>query len=109
MRIYTQAAFVFRHPILLDETVITRAKEIKDVPEWVEKDKTFIDGRSAGLIEVLTSREGELKAELKAADKKPTARGSKKNPPKPESDEPESDAEKDRPDADDEDITPPEE
>ena len=74
MRLYSKVAFVFHMP---DSRVIVREKiganQIKDVPDWVEKDPTFVVGKKAGLIEVLENREAEKKAEIEAAQK-PTRR-----------------------------------
>lgn len=79
MRLYSKVAFVFQHhDSVAQERVTIKCNEIKDVPDWVKKDKTFIDGKAAGLIEVLENREQELKAELKATEKPKTeAKGPK--------------------------------
>lgn len=68
MRIYSKVAFCFHKPdsgLVVRETV--NANEIKDVPDWVAKDLTFITGKKAGLIEVLESREQQINAEKEAA------------------------------------------
>ncbi len=66
MRIYSKVAFAFFEPgkeRTYKNAVEVPARGIVDVHDWVKKDRTFQNGVEAGLIEVLATREQQLKAE----------------------------------------------
>lgn len=68
MKIFTKVAFLFRNPEKSSDEVRTRALDFAIVPEWVRHDLQFQRGLRAGEIEIIQSREQEIKAEHVAAD-----------------------------------------
>ncbi len=69
MRLFTKVSFVFFPPEGVEgKPYRTRLKGFHDdVPEWVKKDIMFRRGIEAGEIEVLDSREKQLKVEAREA------------------------------------------
>lgn len=71
MRIFTKSRYVFFAPKGIDEKEVhTPLKGFVDVPEWVADNVMFKRGVGAGDIEVINSREKQIKAEHAAADVK---------------------------------------
>jgi len=67
MRIFTKSRYVFLPPAgVNDKAVHTPLKFFVDVPDWVKKDNLFQLGVKAGDIEVINSREKQLKVEAEA-------------------------------------------
>lgn len=70
LKVYAKATFAIGKPGDLEKPLhVIRANQIDaDVPDWANDDLTFKNGVKAGLIEIITNREEEIKAEHKAAD-----------------------------------------
>lgn len=71
MRIFTKSRYVFFPPKGIEvKEVHTPLKGFADVPDWVADDVMFRRAVEVGDIEVINSREKQLKAENEAADVK---------------------------------------
>lgn len=63
MRIFTKKAFIFFNKSEEDKAIVTKALAFDDVPDWVKKDPTYKAGLADGDIEVIVTREQQIKAE----------------------------------------------
>lgn len=70
LKVYAKATFAIGKPGDLEKPLhVIHANQIDaEVPDWANDDLTFKNGVKAGLIEIITNREEEIKAEHKAAD-----------------------------------------
>lgn len=73
MRIFTKKAFIFFNRSEDDKAIVTKALAFDDVPEWVNKDATFKAALADGDIEVIVTREQQIKAEKGIVDVKHSA------------------------------------
>lgn len=73
MRIFTKKAFIFFNKADEDKAIVTKALAFDDVPEWVKKDLTFKAALADGDIEVIVTREQQIKAEKGIVDVKVSA------------------------------------
>lgn len=82
LKVYAKATFALGKPGDLERPlhVIHAGVIDANVPEWAENELTFKNGVKAGLIEIITTREAEIRAEHEAADTETAAksRGRKK-------------------------------
>jgi hypothetical protein len=70
MRIFARKAFKFLHPNLGEASIIVRAREFADVPDWVEGTLLFRLARQDEDITVMDSPKAVLEAEkTESADK----------------------------------------
>jgi len=70
LKVYAKATFALGKAGDLEKPlhVIHAGKIDPEVPDWAESELTFKMGVKAGLIEIITTREAEIKAEHEAAD-----------------------------------------
>ena len=82
LKVYAKATFAVGKPGDIEKPlhVIHVGKIDPGVPDWAKDELTFKMAVNAGLIEIIESREAEIKAEHDAADKETAAksRGRKK-------------------------------
>lgn len=81
LKVYAKATFAVGKPGDLERPLhVIRAGQIEVIPDWAENELTFKMGVKDGLIEIINTREAEIKAEHEAADTETAAktRGRKK-------------------------------
>lgn len=82
LKVYAKATFAVGKPGDLEKPlhVIHAGKIDPGVPDWARGELTFKMAVKAGLIEIIESREAEIKAEHEAAEKETAtkSRGKKK-------------------------------
>ena len=68
MRVFSKVTFALGKPNdLFHPLVVLRNGCIQDIPDWAQKDSTFMAGMRDGAIEIIQNREQELRAQLNAA------------------------------------------
>ena len=80
LKVYAKATFAVGKPGDIEKPlhVIRAGKIDPEVPDWAPGELTFKMAVDAGLIEIITTREEEIKAEHKAADEETAKKTTRK-------------------------------